>query len=320
MVDLKINLPESFLQEEERDGYKVSAEMKQLWAVQMDLLCELDRVCKKHNLRYTLDFGTLLGAIRHKGFIPWDEDIDVTMLREDFNKLQEIAASEFQHPYFFQTVDTDPGFDGGIARIRRSDTTFLQKEGVVYRTKHNHGIFIDIFVFDNAPSNDYAEVRKIHLDCNRIYFRGIYILAHPLALRFGKTLPKRLARYLYAKLKYGSVTKAYKLIEDRATHFPESGYVCCLDTPIDTWIRPKKWFEEITHVPFEGMMFPVSAHYDEILTQRYGDYMTPVVVDSIYKMWMFDADRPYNEVINEKGFYDNQLKELGLDVNGNKVI
>lgn len=320
MVDLKINLPESFLQEEDRDGYKVSAEMKQLWAVQMDLLCELDRVCKKHNLRYTLDFGTLLGAIRHKGFIPWDEDIDVTMLREDFNKLQEIAASEFQHPYFFQTVDTDPGFDGGIARIRRSDTTFLQKEGVVYRTKHNHGIFIDIFVFDNAPSNDYAEVRKIHLDCNRIYFRGIYILAHPLALRFGKTLPKRLARYMYAKLKYGSVTKAYKLIEDRATHFPESGYVCCLDTPIDTWIRPKTWFEEITHVPFEGMMFPVSTHYDEILTQRYGDYKTPVVVDSIYKMWMFDADRPYTEVINEKGFYDNQLKELGLDVNGNKVI
>ncbi len=319
MVDLKIELPESFLLEEERDGYKVSAEMKQLWAVQLDLLNELDCVCKKHNLRYTLDFGTLLGAIRHKGFIPWDEDIDVSMLREDFNKLQAVAADEFKHPYFFQTVDTDPGFEGGIARIRRSDTTFLQKEGVVYRTKHNHGIFIDIFVFDNAPSKEYDEVRKLHLECNSIYYHGLFTLAHPLALRFGKTLPDRFMRYAYAKLKYGSVRKAYKRIEKLATGNPDSGYVCCLDTPIDTWIRPKKWFEEITYVPFENMMCPVSTHYDEILTQRYGDYMTPKVVDSIYKLWMFDASRSYSEVINEKGFYDRQLKELGLDYNGNRI-
>lgn len=319
MVELNIQLPESFFLEEERDGYKISAEMKELWAVQLDLLNELDRVCKKHNLRYTLDFGTLLGAIRHKGFIPWDEDIDVSMLREDFVKLQEIASEEFKHPYFFQTVDTDPEFEGGIARIRRSDTTFLQKEGVVYRTKHNHGIFIDIFVFDNAPSNDFAEVRKVHLECNKIYFLGVFVLAHRLSLRFGKSLPKRIVKKLYAKLNYGTVARAYRMIEDRATSFPDCGYVCCFDTPIDTWLRPKLWFEEITHAPFEGMMFPVSAHYDELLTQRYGDYMTPVVVDSIYKMWTFDASRPYTEVINEKGFYDKQLKELGLDYNGDRI-
>ena len=85
MVDLNIKLPESFLQEEEREGVVVSAELKKLWAVQLDLLCEFDRVCKKHGLRYILDFGTLLGAIRHKGYIPWDDDQDVSILCEDYD-------------------------------------------------------------------------------------------------------------------------------------------------------------------------------------------------------------------------------------------
>ena len=75
MVELKIKLPDSFFYEEERDGYWVSSEIKELWAVQLDLLNEFDRVCKKYNLKYILDFGTLLGAIRHKGFIPWDDDL-----------------------------------------------------------------------------------------------------------------------------------------------------------------------------------------------------------------------------------------------------
>ena len=125
MLPIKIALPEGFLEEEVRCGYTVSVEMKKLWAVELDLLAEFDRVCRKHGLTYFVDSGTLLGAVRHKGFIPWDDDIDVAMFREDYRKLPRIAAQEFQHPYFFQTPFTDPGLVMGGSRLRNSDTTLI---------------------------------------------------------------------------------------------------------------------------------------------------------------------------------------------------
>lgn len=77
MIDLKIKLPENFLEEEMRCGYRVTSLIKKVWAVELDLYAELDRVCKKYNIKFCADGGTLLGAIRHKGFIPWDDDLDI---------------------------------------------------------------------------------------------------------------------------------------------------------------------------------------------------------------------------------------------------
>ena len=99
MINLKIQ--ESFYNPEVRCGYEVSAKMKKIWAVELDLLAKFIDVCNKHELNYFVDGGTLLGAVRHKGFIPWDDDVDVIMPREDYDKLFEIAAQEFQYPYFF---------------------------------------------------------------------------------------------------------------------------------------------------------------------------------------------------------------------------
>ena len=92
MVDLKIQLPDSFLQEEVRSGHLVTAQTKELWAVLLDLLNEFDRVCKKNNIHYFLDLGSMLGAVRHKGFVPWDEDIDISLLRKDYDRLMEMSS------------------------------------------------------------------------------------------------------------------------------------------------------------------------------------------------------------------------------------
>lgn len=89
-----------FFREEIRNDYLVPAAMKRAWACQLDLLKELLRVCDKYNLKCWADYGTLLGAVRHKGYIPWDDDIDMVMLREDYDKLVEIADKELKHPYF----------------------------------------------------------------------------------------------------------------------------------------------------------------------------------------------------------------------------
>lgn len=207
MVDLKIQLPDSFLQEEEREGYLVSAKMKELWAVQLDLLCEFDRVCKKYNLKYILEHGTLLGAIRHKGYIPWDDDLDVSMLREDYDKLVEVGAKEFREPYFFQNRDYN-GYDTALARLRRSGTTFIMMANTKHNTSYNQGIFIDIFVFDKMPNNKH-DVYRIGRESYEAFLR-MYALSHRPRLHDGNIFPLNLARYLYYKPSYGSADKEYQ--------------------------------------------------------------------------------------------------------------
>ena len=99
---MNYNKNDDFLKEENRDGYIVSPLMKKVWSVELDLLSELDRVCKKYDIKYYAAFGTLLGAVRNKGFIPWDDDIDVCMLRDDYARLKEVAKDEFSGKYYYQ--------------------------------------------------------------------------------------------------------------------------------------------------------------------------------------------------------------------------
>lgn len=298
MVNLNIQLPEGFLQEEERDGYVVSAQMKELWAVQLDLLNELDRVCKKHNLKYVLDFGTLLGAIRHKGYIPWDDDVDVSMLREDYDKLMEVAPQEFKEPYFMQTFDTDKGCDESVAKLRRSDTTCLLTHNVRHAVKYNQGIFLDIFVFDYLPTNEKAVVSKINQDSWDMLFH-FFVLCHRPGLHDGIKYPLMVMRYLYYYLRYGSYKQVHRKLENFARQFKSLDYVGEIMYAVTTCL-PKKWFEEIERVSFEHLMLPVPAAYDAMLTQRFGDYMTPVQSKSGHSIVYFDTSRSYKEIIKDK--------------------
>jgi lipopolysaccharide cholinephosphotransferase len=117
--------PASFYSEEVRLGYTVSAKMKKIWAVEIDLLQCLIDVCEGHHLKYWADGGTLPGAVRHQGFVPWDDDIDIIMPRKDYDKLVGLAVSgqEFQAPYLLQTAYTDTGYARDHAQLRDVRTT-----------------------------------------------------------------------------------------------------------------------------------------------------------------------------------------------------
>ena len=155
----------SNIQDTTIDGYHVSKRLRQLQMLELDLLKELLRVCDKHHLRIFADSGTLLGAVRHQGFIPWDDDIDMAMPRPDYDRLAEIASTEFKHPYFFQNTYTDPLHVRGHAQLRNSETTaILETE---YNLDINQGIFIDIFPLDGVP-DDEAQQEKDKLETKRL--------------------------------------------------------------------------------------------------------------------------------------------------------
>lgn len=283
MLPIKLKLPDHFLDEEIRCGYTISSKMKKVWAVELDLLNEFQRVCKKYNLTYFTDSGTTIGAIRHQGFIPWDDDIDVVMLRHDYDKLQSIAASEFKHPYFFQTETTDPGSARGHIQLRNSETT-----GILYLDKEagfqfNQGIFIDIFPLDDVPDDD-EDLRQLinqseEAKQQALKFRNyveIYLLAKRLNF-FAKFINKRKHNKFHDKSiypnGYNHFFKNYEKI------------ICQYNNPnskrlANLGLMPYKehrlrWREDYSitlEKKFEFMTVPVPVGYDRILSKVYGNW------------------------------------------------
>lgn len=155
----------SFLEPETICDFYVDEARKKIWLISLDLLREFDRVCRKHGLRYFIYGGTLLGAVRHHGFIPWDDDIDVAMLREDYSRLLSYA-DEFTSPYFLQSPKTDKGYFFSYNKLRNVNTSRVSKT-FMYE-KFCQGMALDIFPFDFCNEYDgqdkFNRVRSLILD------------------------------------------------------------------------------------------------------------------------------------------------------------
>lgn len=290
------------LNEEVIDGYLVSAETKKLWAVEMDLAKHLLEVCEKHNLKIWATGGTLLGAVRHKGFIPWDDDMDFCMMRDDYNKLMKIGPSEFKEPYFFQSFYTD-NFWGGMIKIRRSDTTML---GYGYKNykQMNMGCAIDVFVLDAIPDSN-KEFKKLFdrikikrrclqnykiLDPRRLSFYGK--LKHALICTYVSIYnPVRMQRKIESLLSKNSIEKNEEcgLIDYSALVGHNISNIT---------LRSSKYcYKETIELPFHDMLIPAPKGFYEILQRQYGDYMIPVKGTANHSTYIVDCERPYKEVL-----------------------
>ena len=287
------------LEEEVRDGYTVSKKMKQIWAVQIDLVKKLLEVCQKHNLKIWADGGTLLGTIRHKGYIPWDDDIDMAMMREDYDKLIAIGQKEFKHPYFLQSGYVEE-FNRGFARLRNSNTTGIMPCDI--NLNFNQGIFIDIFVYDAIPDNKFdlkllflkQKLRRAPLD---IKLYGCTNIFHPkqFLATFYTKLYFIFYNYSSAFKKFDDEFKKHKISENR-------DIACIAFRPklLAIFRRNKDWYNETIMMPFENIMIPVPNGYDAILTKQYGDYMKPAKVPALHdNNIIWDVERPYKIVLNE---------------------
>lgn len=312
MVPLKIELPDGFLDEEVRCGYTVSKQMKEVWAVELDLLAELLRVCKKHDIKIFASGGTLLGAIRHKGMIPWDDDIDMMMFREDYDKLCSVAADEFEHPYFFQTEYTDPGSLRFHAQLRNSLTTGMltwEKEDPNSTSSFNQGIFIDIFPLDNVVEDqtlfknqmervvkEYKAVEKIASATTRYC---------PYAHSKINTIAKRIVHFWGAPIirKLKLEERYFRKFEDTCRKYNdiETEYIGEIPFVADSerHIKLKSDYSNIKSMPFEFLQIPVGEGYDDALRRVYGDYMEYKIGNNTHGGVFFDVDRPYTEYVEK---------------------
>lgn len=241
-------------------------------------LLEVDRICKKHDIKYFLAGGTLLGAIRHKGFIPWDDDADVMMLREDYEKFLKVVQQELPPNMKMQTRKTEKGNHNVFTKIRIDNTLFATKFTGQFPTMHN-GIFIDVVCHDQTANSKWGQ--KLHLVAtlgtrsmvfNKWGSTPIDTEGFPKALtaigNWGKKhLPFSFLEWLQDRtISFFSKRKSSKYLYDGMGRNLRRGSF------------PKEWLDEAVYVDFEGCRLPVPKEYDKYLTYLYGDYMQMIPV------------------------------------------
>lgn len=283
------------LEPETRIGYHISAEMKKIWSVQLDMFQKLIDVCKENNLRLWCDGGTMLGAVRHKGYIPWDDDMDISMPRPDFDRLEEIAPKYFKEPYFYQTAKTDVHYARSHAQLRRSDTAGIRPSDC-YRP-WNQGIFIDIFPWEGVP-DDPQKVKDV-LGFVQKRMKRLRSIDYPILWsgRLGLLLRKYKWRRKVAREGFYNL---FEPINDMLRTCPWDGAsrVAQLGNDGDRLVFDKDIFDKTLWVPFENMEVPIPAGYDKFLRTQYGDnYMTPVMAPTNHGELVMDPDHSYTELL-----------------------
>lgn len=281
--------------------------------VQIELLDELDRISKKYNIKYQLFAGTLLGAVRHNGYIPWDDDIDVAMLREDYERFISVCEKELGADYFLQTPDLE-GSPYPFSKLRKNNTLFVE-ENVEHIDIH-HGVFIDVFPMDNVfldrkysrplqrKLNFLMMIRPAKVVKRRKGLKGLYIFL--VNLFFRKPLQ-------FYNLKIDAVAQKFKNYDTEYV-----AHLNCVKLRKDYggWYYRRDDFDNIKMFLFEGKLYPGPKRFHELLTLEYGDYMSPPPIDKqvphhgINKIMInneyFKIYKKDNQTIAERIFENNE--------------
>lgn len=256
------------------------------------LKCFVD-ICNKHGIKYFVQGGTLLGTVRHGGFIPWDDDVDVSLPRVEYERFLAIAQSELPDYYFLQTNDTDPEYPNNFAKIRDSRTTFIETSA--RNLNINHGAYIDIFPLDNYPSGFEAKVYELRKKLLTWRINKAFYLPHMSLISKLVTI---VTMILFPSLK-GAIEKRERLFKSVK---PTDRVVNNSGAWLDKEIIPKEWVQNSVEMEFEGIRVNVSDKYDEWLTYVYGDYMSlPPENERVghHYVDVFDMNKSYTEYINE---------------------
>lgn len=291
-------LDNKFFEPEKINDYYVDKNMKKVWACEIDLLEKFIRVCEKYKLKYYMAGGSLIGTIRHQGFIPWDDDIDIDMFRDDYERFCEIAPKEFNGKYFFQSTYTDKHYVRPHVQIRNSETTAIMdhEKGLPF----NQGIFIDIFPLDAVPRNKVKQKIQSTIMFYMMNFLRAGIMVNP---KFNQSFFKNIAHYIAVPFfKLIDFHVFFKWFEKVATYYDHDKSLCVGEISFDyrdKCIWKREWFDEIILKPYHDLMVAVPKDYDKVLTKTFGDYMIPVKDPSYHSHIIFDTKISYKKKLQE---------------------
>ena len=302
-----MEFPDNYFDHEVRDGFFVPGIIKRAWAAEMEVLNEIDKVCKKHGIRWFADYGTLLGAVRHGGFVPWDDDMDICMLREDYDRFNEVAKKELSEDFYILNVHDAMDFDDMITRVNNDSKVNYTKTHIERYHQFPYPAGVDIFALDYIAPNEedenfrkemvrlivsiikhlnsgeadntemLAAVRSVEQFCNIKFDEG-----KPLIHQLGELADRLFALYSEAD---GSTEVAL----------------------MNFWVENNdhkfklEYYKDIVKLPFENMTVNAPAMYDALLKDVYGDYMRLVHAGGMHDYPYFGKAEDEAEKVLENG-------------------
>lgn len=311
--------------------YEINDSVRTTQRVLLKMLAVFQDVCERHGLRFFLIYGSLLGAVRHSGFVPWDDDVDVAMEREDYQKLMEIAEEVFPAPYFLQTMYNDEGsFFGGYNKLRDSSTTALEKKN--WRRGGNQGISLDIIPIDNAYSEDKRNLKMLREQCRcqRMLMAKAYgDTGRPsdVSKLSWKMISKQAAKYTWHQL-CDMLDKSFTACDQKEggikaifAHYTGGLRYLCYD---------QHDFDSVIKMEFENLLLPIPGNYRHCLSVNYGEdflrypavaerkrhHQTYIRTDVPYDIFLrrlnnFEIPSGYDLVLYGSGTYVREFLESG---------
>ncbi|GFI46895.1 hypothetical protein IMSAGC019_02215 [Lachnospiraceae bacterium] len=245
-----------------------SKTLRQIQLIQLEMLLEVDRICKKYSIRYNIIAGTLLGAVRHGGYIPWDDDADVAMLRPEYERFRKACRIDLDiERFYFQDHRNTRGYRWGYGKIRRKHTLFLREHQE--HMPYEQGIFIDIFPLDGVPDNYLLRTLK-NIQC----FCVRKILWAPVGMIEDKKFWKRQIYKLLYTIPDKKVFAYYQKMIRKANQKPSRMVrILMFPTPNNEYGYYRNWYESSVDTLFEGKIFQGIKDYDSYLTFKFGQYM-----------------------------------------------
>ena len=252
----------------EQQYYISEEELRQIQVIQQDLIREVVRICKKCNIHFNMVGGTMLGAIRHKGYIPWDDDADIGFLRTEYEKFRKACKTELNHEkYYIQDLRDTEGYRWGYGKFRRKDTEFirLNQEFMPYE----QGISIDLMPFDNVPDGWLS--KRIHFSRCFLYRKLFW---SEVGSRTEENPWKRIAYKIMRRIPMKRIIRSYqRFIDSGQRKKTRLVRILTFPTPKGIYGYEREWYTRLSKYRFGDMSLPGARDFDGYLRIKYGNYM-----------------------------------------------
>ncbi len=297
----ELNFTNEYFYSEVRDGFYVSEMMKRFWAAQLEVLKVIDDICQKHGLRWFANYGTMLGAVRHEGYIPWDDDLDITMLRYDYDKFFEVAKQELPKDYCILTTSEHEEYAYPYGRVTNSHSIDLRPEHLSQFHGCPYVVGVDIYPYDKM-----FEDKRLEEDRDRRgyeIFKAVKLLTTSNHQNSAfRELIKKIEKENHTRIKMSGNIPNHLIRLIEKISLEANGADCKEIAPVYSWILYRKYrfpsyiFEKYTELPFECTSVIVPEKYDDLLTRLYKDYTKKVMQGGNHNYPVFaEQERIYRE-------------------------